>query len=111
MLLILIYVGVHLARAVVILVLYPFMRKAGYGLSVKNSYVLWWGALRGAIALALALIVSAEETIAQDIRDQFLFLTAGLVTLTLLINATTIKLLLNKLGLMQVAPAKQMMMA
>lgn len=110
-LLILIYVGVHLARAVVILVLYPFMRKAGYGLSVKNSYVLWWGALRGAIALALALIVSAEETIAQDIRDQFLFLTAGLVTLTLLINATTIKLLLNKLGLMQVAPAKQMMMA
>lgn len=110
-LLILIYVGVHLARAVVILVLFPFMRKAGYGLSVKNSYVLWWGALRGAIALALALIVSAEETIAQDIRDQFLFLTAGLVTLTLLINATTIKLLLNKLGLMQVAPAKQMMMA
>ncbi len=111
LLLLLIYVGVHIARAVVILVLFPFMRKAGYGLSVKNSYVLWWGALRGAIALALALIVAAEEAIPQDIRDQFLFLTAGLVTLTLLINATTIKVLLNKLGLMQIAPAKQMMMA
>jgi NhaP-type Na+/H+ or K+/H+ antiporter len=110
-LLLLIYVGVHIARAIVILVLFPFMRKAGYGLSVKNSYVLWWGALRGAIALALALIVAAEEAIPQDIRDQFLFLTAGLVTLTLLINATTIKVLLNKLGLMQIAPAKQMMMA
>jgi NhaP-type Na+/H+ or K+/H+ antiporter len=110
-LLLLIYVGVHLARAVVILVLFPVMRKAGYGLSLKNGYVLWWGALRGAIALALALIVSAEEKIPQDIRDQFLFLTAGLVTLTLLVNATTIKLLLNKLGLMQIAPAKAMMMA
>lgn len=109
-LLLLVYIGVHIARALMIAVLYPFMRKAGYGLSVKNSYVLWWGALRGAIALALALIISAEETIPQEIRDQFLFLTAGLVTLTLLVNATTIKALLNKLGLMKVAPAKLMML-
>ncbi len=108
--LLLIYVGVHIARGIMIAILYPFMRKTGYGLSVKNSYILWWGALRGAIALALALIVSAEEVIPQDLRDQFLFLTAGLVILTLLINATTIKLLLNKLGLMQVAPAKLMML-
>jgi hypothetical protein len=66
--------------------------------------------LRGAIALALALIVAGEEIIPQEIRDQFLFLTAGLVTLTLLVNATTIKILLNKLGLTQVAPAKLMML-
>ncbi|MBE0674509.1 MAG: cation:proton antiporter, partial [Bacteroidales bacterium] len=109
-LLILIYVAVHIARAIMIATLYPLMRKAGYGLTVKNSYVLWWGALRGAIALALALIVSAEEAIPQEIRDQFLFLTAGLVTLTLLFNATTIKVLLNKLGLTKVAPAKILMM-
>lgn len=108
--LLLVYVGVHIARGIMIAVLFPFMRKTGYGLSVKNSYILWWGALRGAIALALALIVSAEESIPRDIRDQFLFLTAGLVILTLLINATTIKILLNKLGLMQVAPAKLMML-
>jgi len=108
--LLLVYIGVHIARGIMIALLFPFMRKTGYGLSVKNSYILWWGALRGAIALALALIVSGEEVIPQDIRDQFLFLTAGLVILTLLINATTIKILLNKLGLMQVAPAKLMML-
>lgn len=108
--LLLVYVGVHIARAIMIAILFPFMRKTGYGLSPKNSYVLWWGALRGAIALALALIVAGEEAIPQEIRDQFLFLTAGLVTLTLLINATTIKILLNKLGLTQVAPAKLMML-
>ncbi|OFX84360.1 MAG: hypothetical protein A2W99_01175 [Bacteroidetes bacterium GWF2_33_16] len=107
--LIIIYVGVHIARVIVIAALFPIMRKAGYGLSVKDSYVLWWGALRGAIALALALIVAGEPSIDSNIRQQFLFYTAGLVTMTLLINATTIKLLLNKLGLMAVPPAKQKM--
>lgn len=109
-LLLLIYLAVNIVRAVMIAVLFPFMKKAGYGLSVRNSFVLWWGALRGAIALALALLVAGEESIPQEFRDQFLFLTAGLVTLTLLINATTIKSLLNKLGLTAVAPAKLQMM-
>ena len=110
-LLLLVYVAIHIVRAMVILVLYPFMRRTGYGLSRRNSVVLWWGALRGAIALALALIVAAEESIPQDIRDLFLFLTAGIVTLTLLINATTISILLNRLGLTRIAPAKALMMS
>ena len=86
------------------------MRKAGYGLPVKDAYVLWYGALRGAIGLALALIVAGETSIPQEIRDEFLFLTAGIVTLSLLVNATTIKFLVNGLGLTQVAPAKAQMM-
>jgi NhaP-type Na+/H+ or K+/H+ antiporter/CRP-like cAMP-binding protein len=109
LILILIYIGVHIARAIVVATLYPIMRKLGYGLSLKDSYVLWWGALRGAIALALALIVAGEPKIDPTIRHQFLFYTAGLVTMTLLINATTIKALLNKLGLTSVPPAKQKM--
>ncbi|MDX9696446.1 MAG: sodium:proton antiporter, partial [Bacteroidales bacterium] len=50
LILILIYIGVHIARVAVIAFLYPVMRKSGYGLKVKDSYVLWWGALRGGIA-------------------------------------------------------------
>lgn len=109
LILILLYIGVHIARIGVIGLLYPFMRKSGYGLSVKDSYVLWWGALRGGIALVLALIVASEQNIDSTIRHQFLFYTAGLVTLTLLINATTIKALLIKLGLTTIPPAKQKM--
>jgi hypothetical protein len=69
------------------------------------------GALRGAIGLALALIVAGvdDKYIPKEIKDQFLFLTAGIVTLTLLINATTIKILVRKLGLLKVAPAKAIM--
>ena len=106
-----IYVGVHIIRAIVIAIFYPAMKRVGYGLPVKDSYVLWWGALRGAIGLALALIVAGEESIPQDIRNQFLFLTAGLVTLTLLVNATTIKYLVAKLGLTKISPAKALMRA
>ncbi|HKL07995.1 MAG TPA: cation:proton antiporter [Bacteroidales bacterium] len=107
--LIILYIGIHLVRAVVIALFFPVMKIAGYGLTPKNAYVLWWGALRGAIALALALIVASESKIDSTIRDQFLFYTAGIVTLTLLINATTIKLFLNILGLSKIPPAKQKM--
>ena len=108
--LIIIYIGVHIVRAIVILLLYPLMRRAGYGLPKKDAIVVWYGALRGAIGLALALIVAAEPSIPQEIRDDFLFLTAGLVTLFSLVNATTIKYVVNGLGLTKVAPAKALMM-
>ncbi|MFC2113254.1 cation:proton antiporter [Bacteroidota bacterium] len=110
LLLFIIYIGVHVVRAIVIVALYPLMRRAGYGLPKKDAIVVWYGALRGAIGLALALIVAAETSIDQEIRDTFLFLTAGLVTLFSLVNATTIKYVVNGLGLTKVAPAKALMM-
>ncbi len=106
--LLIIYVGVHIIRAIMIAMFYPFMKKAGYGLPKRDAVVLWYGALRGAVGLALALIVAGESSIPEAIRGQFLFLTAGLVILTLLINATTIKPLVNKLGLTKISPAKML---
>ena len=105
------YIGIHIVRAIVIAIHYPVMKRAGYGLPKKDAYVLWYGALRGAIGLALALVVAGvpDEYIPKEIKDQFLFLTAGIVTLTLLINATTIKSLVNKLGLTKIPPAKALM--
>jgi len=105
-----IYIGIHVVRAIVIGMFYPIMRKIGYGVTVKDSVVAWWGGLRGAIGLALALIIAEETKIPLDIRNQFLFLTAGIVILTSLINATTVKIVVNKLGLTRVAPAKAQMM-
>ncbi len=106
--LLILYAGVHIVRAIVILIFYPVMKRAGYGLPFKDAVVLWYGALRGAVGLALALIVAGDERIPAGIRGQFLFLTAGLVTLTLLINATTIGWLVRKLGITKVSPAKQL---
>ena len=54
--------------------------------------------LRGAIGLALALIVAGvdDQYISPEIKNQFLFLTAGIVTLTLLINASTVKYICSR---------------
>jgi len=106
------YVGIHLVRAIVLLLLYPLMRKSGYGLPVKDAIIVWYGALRGAIALALALIVAGvdDRYIPAEVKDQFLFYTAGIVTLTLLINASTIKYLIQALGLTKISPAKAQML-
>ena len=57
----LVYVGIHLVRAINMGTFYPLMKKAGYGLPGKDAIVVWWGALRGAIGLALALVVYAED--------------------------------------------------
>tara|TARA_R110002096_G_scaffold407290_4_gene605749 strand:- start:513 stop:2861 length:2349 start_codon:yes stop_codon:yes gene_type:complete len=106
------YVGIHVVRAIVLLLLYPIMKRSGYGLSFSEALVVWYGALRGAIALALALIVAGvdDQFISKQIKDQFLFYTAGIVTLTLLINASTIKYLVNALGLTKISSAKSLML-
>ena len=102
------YIGIHVVRAIVIFVLYPLMNRSGYGLPKKEAIVVWYGALRGAIGLALALIVAGvdDQYISKEIKDQFLFFTAGIVTLTLLINASTIKYLVEYLGLTKISAAK-----
>lgn len=102
------YIGIHVVRAIVIFVLYPLMNRSGYGLPKKDAIIVWYGALRGAIGLALALIVAGvdDQYISKEIKDQFLFFTAGIVTLTLLINASTIKYLVKYLGLTNISPAK-----
>ena len=57
----LIYIAIHVVRAINMGVFYPLMKKAGYGLPSKDAIVVWWGALRGAIGLALALVVYSEH--------------------------------------------------
>ncbi|MFP6894465.1 MAG: cation:proton antiporter, partial [Opitutales bacterium] len=57
----LIYLTIHLVRAINIGMFYPLMKRTGYGLSGKDAVVVWWGGLRGAIGLALALVVYSEH--------------------------------------------------
>ena len=108
--LLVIYAGIHLIRAIVIFLLYPLMRRTGYGINKKNAWVLWFSTLRGAVVLALVLIIAGEYSLPENIRNDFLFLITGLVLLTLLINASTIRYLLRALGLARIIPAREIMM-
>ncbi|WP_100499599.1 cation:proton antiporter [Geodermatophilus chilensis] len=61
----------------------------------RNEAVLIWGGLRGGVALALALAL--PEELAE--RGLLVALTGGVVLATLLLNATTIRWLVSRLGL------------
>lgn len=104
--LVLVYVGINLVRMAMIALFYPIMKRSGYGLSKREALILCWGGLRGALGLTLALMVSYTLPIPETVRRQVLFLTAGIVTLTLTVNATTIGWLLRRLGLTRVSSAK-----
>jgi CPA1 family monovalent cation:H+ antiporter len=62
---------------------------------MRNEAVMVWGGLRGGVALALALAL--PEELAE--RDLLVALTGGVVLATLLLNATTIRWLVHRLGL------------
>lgn len=104
-----VYIGVNIVRAIVILLFFPLMKRCGYGLTVRESVILGWGGLRGALGLTLALMVSYATSIPEDVRGQVLFFTAGIVTLTLTVNATTTRWLLAKMGLTKVLSSKILM--
>ena len=57
----LVYLAIHVVRGINMLFCYPLMKRSGYGLPGKDAIVVWWGALRGAIGLALALVVYSEQ--------------------------------------------------
>lgn len=105
-LLLIVYIGIHIARAVMIVIFYPIMKKSGYGMSKNDAIVLWWGGLRGAVGLALALLLTTIPQIPFEVKTQILFLTAGIVILTSFINATTTKKLVFSLGMTKISGAK-----
>ncbi len=73
----------------------------------RNEAVLIWGGLRGGVALALALAL--PEELAE--RELLVALTGGVVLATLLINATTIRPLVSRLGLDRPSDADRYLLA
>jgi NhaP-type Na+/H+ or K+/H+ antiporter len=107
-LLIMLYVMILIIRAVTVALLWPFLTRIGYGMTVPNASVLVYGGLRGAIGLALGLLVELEDDIDEGIRTRLLFHVAGIVLLTLVVNGSTTGLLLKKLGLTGSTPASDL---
>ncbi len=103
----LLYIAVLIIRTASITLFAPLLKRIGIGINRQKIIVLSWGGLRGAVALALALTIAQNDAIPQSIGDQILFLCAGIVVLTILINGTTMKSVLHWLGLDKLPIAKQ----
>jgi CPA1 family monovalent cation:H+ antiporter len=91
-------VAVLVARAIVVYGLLWLTRLGGSESQVPMSWrhVFFWGGLRGAIGLALALSLSATALVERELLQVMAF---GVVLFTLLGQGTTIQFLLKRLGL------------
>ena len=69
----LLYGIVHAARGATILVSYPLLRRSTYGFDVRRAILLWWSGLRGAIGLALGLLVLDDTLFPVEVREQVMF--------------------------------------
>ncbi len=78
-------------------------RLAGAEISIPERTVLWWGGLRGAVSIALAL--SVPENIPG--RDSIVATVFGAVIFTLLVQGLTIQPLLARLDLLGDQPMRQ----
>eukprot|EP01051_Picozoa_sp_SAG22_P010342 SAG22_NODE_925_length_6469_cov_3.836264_5_plen_872_part_00 len=103
------YVGVFVIRGFVIACFFPLLKKVGYSINVKEAVIMTFGGLRGAVSLALALLVDSHPTIPNRIKDFVLMQTAAVVTLSLLINGTTIGMVYHKLELYRVNVFSEML--
>lgn len=97
-----IYTFLMLLRMVLILGLYPVFSRFGLEVILPEALFIVWGGLRGALGISLALIVLREyHEIGIDVSDAQLlfFLVGGVTLLTLVINATTARWVIKKLGI------------
>jgi CPA1 family monovalent cation:H+ antiporter len=88
---------VLLARATTIYTMVPATIKwfSLPHVSLGERHIMWWGGLKG--GLAIAIVLSVPEDLPG--RDLLLDLTLGVVMFSLLVNAPTIKPLMQKLGI------------
>jgi CPA1 family monovalent cation:H+ antiporter len=92
--------AVLLSRAIIV---YSFTWLHGrlnkqHRIPVPYRHVMYWGGLRGAISLALALTLTGA-TFGEDVADELKLMTFGVVLFTLLVQGITIAPLIRKLGL------------
>ena len=93
------------ARLFIIFVLMPFLSRSNLAQGVSNAYktVMFWGGLRGAVSLALALLVIENQAFSEEVRSFVGVMVTGFVLFTLFINAPTIGFLISMLRLDQLS--------
>lgn len=87
---------VLLARAVAVYGLCLPFSASRQSIPVQDQHILWWGGLRGALALALAL--SLPRTL--EYRQEITVATFGVVALSIIVQGLTMPSLLKSLGLL-----------
>lgn len=102
----LLYVVLHAVRGVTVALFYPLLQRMGYRMTFKESIIVVYAGMRGAVGLALSLLVTQNTGpgFSQLDRDRIAYLVASCVILTTLINGSTTTLLYEWLSIYPVNP-------
>jgi len=90
--------AILVARALVVYGMSAISNKLKSNVPPAYQHVMFWGGLRGAISLALALSLTSGS-FGPGVSEQLQAMTFGVVLFTLLVQGTTIERLIKKLGL------------
>jgi len=82
----------------------PFARSR-WAVPVREQHVLWWGGLRGALALALALALPNSL----PFNNEILIATFGVVAFSVIVQGLTMPLLLSRLSISRAAVGTPML--
>jgi NhaP-type Na+/H+ or K+/H+ antiporter len=95
------YFAVIGIRAVMITVLWIPLNLVGSPIYWQEGAVMVWSGLRGAVSVAMGMIVSIEPDIDHVISSRVMFHVGGIAALTLIVNSMTTPYLLRSLGLIK----------
>lgn len=106
MLLLTVIAAATFARAVIISGLMPLLSLAGLSPHIARPYriAILWGGLRGAVTLALALAVTESAAVAPEVKRLVGILATGFVLFTLIVQGTTLRWVITRLGLDRLSP-------
>lgn len=92
------YLGIMVIRFVVTHIFRPVANLVGDPISVPDVAIVSWGGLRGAVSMALVLIVANNPLVPPLVGEKMLLLSAGVVFLTIAFNGATMGKLLAAMG-------------
>ncbi len=94
------------ARTVILSGLLPLLTLLGFSPAVERPYriAILWGGLRGAVTLALALAVTESFRVPDGIQRVVGILATGFTLFTLIVQGTTLRWVIGKLGLDRLSP-------
>ncbi len=105
-LILVVVVAAIVARAIILYLLLPLLTRLRLSPVVGRPYrvAIMWGGLRGAVTLSLALAVTESYLIPVEIKRQVAILATGFTLFTLLVQGTTLRWVIGRLGLDKLSP-------
>ncbi|NWG45120.1 MAG: cation:proton antiporter [Alphaproteobacteria bacterium] len=96
-----VFVLAFLARGFVLYGLMPALTLVGIAEPISRGYkaVIWWGGMRGAVTMALALSVSENPAVPEEVKPFVFAVSTGFTLMTLFIMAPTLRPLMKLMSL------------